>query len=73
MWSYAHEEVVWFDVSMNKILEMDEFNTTNHWVSKHKNGLQSESSWAIAKQFFQRRSQQVNHQYFMITLGSIPF
>lgn len=32
----SHEEVIWFYVSVDEVLVMDEFNAPNHLVSQHQ-------------------------------------
>ena len=40
----SHQEIVGFNVAMDEVLIMDEFNAANHLISKHQHRFHGESS-----------------------------
>ncbi len=50
MTTNAHEEVVGFDIAMNKVFRVDIFDSANHLISQHQHRLHSETAGAEIKQ-----------------------
>ena len=40
----SHKEIIGFNVSVDEVLIMDEFNVTNHLISKHEHCFHGEPS-----------------------------
>mmetsp|Transcript_11127 Transcript_11127/g.37813 ORF Transcript_11127/g.37813 Transcript_11127/m.37813 type:complete len:82 (+) Transcript_11127:2595-2840(+) len=70
--SYAHEEVVWFDVSMQKAFGMHILYSTQHLVGKHQNGLQVKSAVAEIEEVFQRWAEKIDHHHIVVSFNPIP-
>ena len=66
--SQAHQEVVWFDVSMNNLLEMKMLDTTDELIGKHQHGFQRERAAAESQKIFQARPKQFQHHVAIIPI-----
>ena len=53
----SHEEIIWFNVSVDEVLIMDEFDPTDHLVGKHQHRFHGESPWTEIEQILQRGTQ----------------
>ena len=70
--SNSHEEIIWFNVSMNEILVVQEFDSSDHLIGEHEHGFHGESSWTKVEQIFQRWTQEVHDQNVIVPFGTIP-
>ena len=53
----SHEEIVGFNVSVDEVLIMDEFNATNHLICKHQHRFHGETPWTEIEQILQGGTQ----------------
>lgn len=68
----SHEEVIWFNVSVNEVLVMDEFNAANHLVGQHEHRFHGESSGAKVEQVLERWAKQIHNQDVVVTFRAVP-
>ena len=59
----AHEEVVWFDVSVDEVLVVYVLDAGHHLVGEHQHRLQGERPRAEVEQVLHVRSEQVRDEY----------
>ena len=57
----THEEVVWFDVSVDEVLVVDVLDSADHLVCQHQDCLHGEAARAKVEEVFKRRSKKVHH------------
>ena len=65
--SCADEEVIRLDISVNKSLGVYELQSVQHLIRNHQNCFQGEFLVAIVEQIFQRRAEQINHKYVVVS------
>lgn len=68
----THQEVVWFDVTMNEILIVDVFNSSNHLIRQHEDSLHCESSGAKVEEILETWSEEVHDEDVVVSLLAIP-
>ena len=70
--AYSHEKIVGFNVSVDEVFVMNEFNAAYHLVSQHQHRFHGEPSRAEIEQIFQRWPQQIHNQDVVVTFRTIP-
>ena len=68
----AHEEVIRFDISVDKRLCVDVLDSRNELVSEKKNSLQGKLPVAKVEQVLQARPEEIENHGIIIALGSKP-
>jgi len=48
----AHQEVIWLHVSMQEVVDMEVFETSDHLISQHTDRLQSEATSTVLEEVF---------------------
>ena len=76
MSAYSHEKIVRFNVSVDEVSVMNEFNAVYHLVSQHQHRFHGEPSQAAIRagieQILQRWPQQIHNQDVVVTFRTIP-
>ena len=70
--AYSHEKIVRFNVSVDEVFVMNEFNAAYHLVSQHQHRFHGEPSRAEIEQILQRWPQQIHNQDVVATFMTIP-
>lgn len=70
--SNAHQEIVRFDVTMDKGLGMNVFNAGNELIGQQKDRLQGEFAIAKVEQILQARSKEIQDHGVVITFCAKP-
>ena len=70
--SMSDQEVVWFHVSMDEMVIVQEFESLNHLVSDHERSFNREFSLAEVKSILQTGSQQVHYHRIVVSFHSEP-
>ena len=70
--SDSHQEVVWFDVSVDEVLVVDKLNPTNHLVCQHQDSLHGKPSRTEVEKVFKTGSQQIHDQDIVVSFLSKP-
>ena len=60
-------EIVWLDISVNKVPVMDIFNPGDHLINQHQNSFERKLSESLIKERFQRRSHEIHDKDVVIT------
>ncbi len=68
----SHQEVVRFDVTVNKILGVAILDARKHLLGEHKNSFETELSRAKVEQVFETGAQEIKNHYVVIALGAVP-
>ena len=68
----SHKEVVGFDVSVDEVLVMNEFNATYHLVGQHQHRFHGEPSGAEIEQILQGGTQQIHDQDIVVPFWTVP-
>ena len=53
MCGYLHEEIIWLDISVYKVLAVYEFDARDELIGQQKHCFEAKSSWAEVEQIFQ--------------------
>jgi hypothetical protein len=70
--SNTHQEVVRFDVTMDKVARVDILDPRDELISEEQNGLEGELAVAEVEEIFETGAKQVEDHGIVITLGSKP-
>ena len=68
----SHQEVVRLDITMDKRLSMDVFDTGYELIGQEQDGLQRELAIAEVEQILQAGAKQVEDHGIVVTLGAEP-
>lgn len=68
----THQEVVRFDITVDKGFGVDIFDPGDELVGQQKNGLQSELAVAEVEEILQTRTEQVDDHGIVVTLSTEP-
>jgi len=68
----THQEIVWLDVTMNEILVVDVFNSSNHLIRQHEDSLHCESSRAKVEQILETGSEEIHDEDVVVPLLAVP-
>ena len=69
--SEAHQEVVWFDISMNNVLAMDMLETTDELIGNHQYGFQRERAAAETQKIGQTWPKQFRHHVMIFLIFTV--
>lgn len=68
----AHQEVVWFDVTVNEGFGVDVLDSRDELISQQEDGLEREFSVAEVEQIFQRGAEEIKYHGVVITFCAEP-
>ena len=68
----THEKIVGFNVSVDEVFVMNEFNAAYHLVSQHQHRFHGEPSGAEIEQILQGGTQQIHDQDIVVPFWTVP-
>ena len=68
----THQEVVWFDITMDEGFGVDVLDARDKLVGKKQDSLQGEFAVAEIEEIFQTRTQKIEHHCVIVTFGTKP-
>jgi hypothetical protein len=72
VFSDPHQEVVWLDILMDEVLQMNVLHPIDHLLNQHEDGLQGKPTGAEVEEILQGLTQQVHHQHVVTPFLSVP-
>jgi hypothetical protein len=72
LFANANEEIVWLDISMQKVPRMDEFNSLEHLISKHKHCFERELAFAVVEEVLETGTQEIDDHHVVVSFNSEP-
>ena len=70
--SDANQEVVWLNVTMQKMSRVNKLQSLKHLIRQHENCLELKLPLAVVEQILKRGSQKINNHHIIVTLDSEP-
>ena len=67
----AHQEIVWFDISMNNVLAMNMLETTDELIDNHQHGFQRERAAAETQKIGQTWPKQFRHHVIIFPIFTV--
>lgn len=68
----AHQEIFWFNVSMNNLLGMDVFKAANKLICEQQHGFEGKPAPAKVEKVFQTWPEEIKDHRVVLALKSIP-
>jgi len=68
----SHEEVVWFNVSVDEVFIMDILDSADHLICKHEDSLHGKSSGAEVEEILETGPEQIHDEDIVVPLLAVP-
>jgi len=68
----SHEEVVWFNVSVDEVFVVDILDSADHLICKHEDSLHGESSRAEVEEILETGPEKIHDEDIVVPLLAVP-